>query len=225
MRHLLLLLSSLSLYASTGASQSITIDTQGFSADQQLASLASSNAASAVTPVESLSQLDESMRTSEVVTLILFEDSREKAEESGSLSFLFMLAGSVWNTTGIDFAFVDNRMMRTLALNPPTRERGLWLFTSTHPRASGLRLPFEVSEGYGETEAVHVMFYILQVVQQSDCDESCSTGAEASPKDCVWRRNDGSHADPRKMAAKREAEAKAKIQRLEQELEKLKEEI
>ena len=41
----------------------------------------------------------------------------------------------------------------------------------------------------------------------------------------MWRRNDGSHADPRKMAAKREAEASAKIQRLEQELEKLKEEI
>lgn len=198
------------------ASQSITVDAAGISHQKSQQIEAEHPAVQIITTSEAL----KSVMESDTASMIMFTDG----EDDGSLQFLMMLAARVWNSSHINWATVDIQLLQTLAPDNLLREPGLWLFTSTHPRATGLRLPMHFTAVHGVDEARHVLQYATGVLRQSGCEEFCDeTGG--LPDGCWWRRSDGSHADPRKMIAKKKAEAAAKLEAMEAEIKKLKAEL
>ena len=198
-------------------SQSITVDAGGTPHQQGKGSEAERPDVLIITTSEAL----KSVMETDTASMIMFTDG----EDDGSLQFLMLLAGRVWNSSHINWAAVDVKVLQTLAPDNLLREPGLWLFTSTHPRATGLRLPMHFTSAHGIEEAKHALQYATDVLRRSGCEEVCDEAVGLPAGSCWWSRSDGSHADPRKVIAKKKAEAAAKLKAMEAEINKLKAEL
>jgi hypothetical protein len=203
---------------SHACAQSITIDGQGTTAIQPLPPSKATEKVQIISTTENL----KSAMDSETASMVLFTEG----EDDAGLQFLMLLAGQVWNSSSsLNWAYVN---IQALPPGTPTREPGLWLFTSTHPRATGLRLPMELTAEHGVAEAVHIMEYVTDALKRSSCFEVCADSDDQAgglTAGCWWVRNDGSHADPRKVIAKKKAEAAARLKAMEADIAKLKAEL
>ena len=203
---------------SHACAQSITIDGQGTTAIQPLPPSKATEKVQIISTTENL----KSVMDTETASMVLFTEG----EDDAGLQFLMLLAGQVWNSSSsLNWAYVN---IQALPPGTPTREPGLWLFTSTHPRATGLRLPMELTAEHGVAEAVHIMEYVTDALKRSSCFEVCADSDDQAgglTAGCWWVRNDGSHADPRKVIAKKKAEAAAKLKAMEADIAKLKAEL
>ena len=86
----------------------------------------------------------------------------------------------------------------------------------------------ELTTDHGVAEAAHIMEYVTDALKRSNCAEVCAENDDQAlglTAGCWWTRNDGSHADPRKVIAKRKAEAAEKVKAMEADIARLKAEL